>query len=180
MPNTPLNVLPYPALTDPADVPADLQALATKLDGLVPGRWITSAPMAAAGGGVNTSVPASAGTDLPVPVTLNQSPAGAFTRNASGNIVVTAAGFYTVSASVRFDSVATLGSRRFARLYTATGGASGLFGLCEQAAGTAGLVPTLCVTGSVQLAAGGLIVVRVFHDAGSAVQCAVDMIAVRG
>ena len=31
---TPIFALPYPVPTDPADVPADIQALATKLDGL--------------------------------------------------------------------------------------------------------------------------------------------------
>jgi hypothetical protein len=35
MPNTPRLGLPYPAATAPADVPADLQALATALDSLV-------------------------------------------------------------------------------------------------------------------------------------------------
>jgi microcystin-dependent protein len=35
MPNTLLNGLPYPAETDPADVPKDLQALADKLDSLL-------------------------------------------------------------------------------------------------------------------------------------------------
>lgn len=35
MPNTPRLGLPYPAATDPADVPKDMQALADKLDSLV-------------------------------------------------------------------------------------------------------------------------------------------------
>jgi hypothetical protein len=35
MPTTPNLDLPYPTLADPADVPADIEALATKLDGTV-------------------------------------------------------------------------------------------------------------------------------------------------
>jgi hypothetical protein len=56
MPTTPRLALPYPAATDPADVPKDLQALAAALDSLVyiigelrafamlnaPAKWLTS------------------------------------------------------------------------------------------------------------------------------------------
>jgi hypothetical protein len=35
MPNTPLNDLPYPVLSDTPDVPRDIQALAVKLDGIL-------------------------------------------------------------------------------------------------------------------------------------------------
>lgn len=46
MPNTPVYALPYPTLSDTADVPRDIQALATKLDGLsglAPGPPLVSA-----------------------------------------------------------------------------------------------------------------------------------------
>ena len=47
MPNTPILQLPYPSLDDTANVPRDMQALATKLDGLpgvLPPTPVTSLP----------------------------------------------------------------------------------------------------------------------------------------
>lgn len=53
MPDTPTLLLPYPAATDPADVPTDLRELAERLELVMPGKGralkITGAPIALTG-----------------------------------------------------------------------------------------------------------------------------------
>jgi hypothetical protein len=101
--STPRFQIPYPAPSDPADVPADLQALATAVDAIPVGQLV---PMGRATSGPGLALPPSVNTFIPVaPATTTLRNGMAI--NASGDgFIVPRAGWYRVQCTISLQPVA--------------------------------------------------------------------------
>lgn len=96
MPTTPKYALPYPVASDTADVPRDIQALATRLDGLIETR-LTRISRGAAG-------PITGGAIGPIAFTASDiDDLGAW--NGATRLTAVVAGWYDLGTTVAYDAI---------------------------------------------------------------------------
>jgi hypothetical protein len=157
MPTTPVLLLPYPAATDPADVPADIQKLANRLDIVVP---------VAAGARVFHSANQPIPSGVLTPLLFNSErfdndtmhdPAG-----DSSRIICKTAGIYTLSVTVEFAG-ATGGVFRAVQLAV-----NGVAVASQNQPPNAANAVDITLATIFQLAVNDYVQVAIYHDRGSA------------
>ena len=159
MPNTTNFALPYPAATDPADVPADIQRLANAVDAALnpPILQMTTSGSQTLTNGTVTK---------PALVTTQAGSHGgtALTADAANNrIVVGQTAWYLISAVAGFDVAVSVQGRRLVMVYV--GGVETL----RVAPVTADSNIQLPVTGILRLGAATQLEMRVYQDSGVSV-----------